>query len=343
MRRRNPVRRLFGSPRSWLAPLLAGVVTMGMALPASSASAASPPSDAPRAELRGLIENVTQANARRYRATDSSGRSMDAAKIVQESPGHYLAVYHTMLSDGRFHTALSTSTDLMTWTFAHDFGAGSSQPTIARAPDGGYVMAWEQDPSNHVAVRYYPSRSALLNGADTRRKDTVRTLSTCAEGTPNIYSIRFSPDVDHSVIDIGGHYFANCDVDRQMRGTLTNFTSWSATAQPNVDNAMLYWGVRGNIGDRDQVAFRGFPFGLFEGQFTKGDFGSWRTFVYDYQTGNADTTAITTDRGSKAFANPSITALQAPDGRQAILVSLFLPSEGAAPGEAGQLLYYRTF
>lgn len=57
-------------------------------------------------------------------------------------------------------------------------------------------------------------------------------------------------------------------------------------------------------GDRDQVFYKGFSFGLFEGQFVKGDFGSWRTFVYDYQTGNADQTTIHTDGGSTAFANP---------------------------------------
>jgi hypothetical protein len=94
--------------------------------------------------------------------------------------------------------------------------------------------------------------------------------------------------------------------------------------------------------DRDQAVFRGFSYGLIEGQFTKGDFGSWRTFVYDYQTGNADQTSIHTDGGSTAFANPTITALRAPNGQPAILTTLFIPSEGAAPGESGELIYYHT-
>ncbi|MGW1604014.1 hypothetical protein [Streptomyces eurythermus] len=128
-----------------------------------------------------------------------------------------------------------------------------------------------------------------------------------------------------------------------MRATLTNFSSWTATRQNSVDNAMLHWGVRGNIGDRDDVMFRGFPYGLFEGQYTHGDFGSWRTFLYDYSTGNADPLRIRTDKGSAAFANPSITVLDTPDGRRAVMVSLFIPSENSAPGEAGQLLYYRTY
>ena len=82
---------------------------------------------------------------------------------------------------------------------------------------------------------------------------------------------------------------------------------------------------------------------LFRSQYTKGDFGSWRTFVYDYQTGNADQTTIRTDGGSTAFANPTVTALNAPNGQPAILVSLFIPSEGAATGESGELIYYQTY
>jgi hypothetical protein len=302
-----------------------------------------PPSDGPRAELRGLVEDVTGATARRYQAKDSAGRTMDAAKIIQDGPGRYLAVYHTLRPDGRFHSALATSTDLMNWTFATDFGAGSSQPTIKQISDGGYLAAWEQDPSNHIAVHYYPNRTALLQGRATRSFQAPRTLSSCAEGTPNIYSVRLAPDIDHSVIDIGGHYYAGCAVDRQMRATLTDFRAWSAAKQDRVDNAMLHWGVRGNIGDRDDITFRGFPYGLFEGQYTNGDFGSWRPFLYDYSTGNADTLSIRTNGGSRAFANPAITALETPDGRKALMVSLFVPSQNSAPGEAGQLLYYRTY
>ena len=177
----------------------------------------------------------------------------------------------------------------------------------------------------------------------TRSFDAPRQLSSCAEGTPNIYGITLSPDIDHSTIDIGGHYWWNCDRDRQQRGQLTNFSSWSTAAQPNYDNALLYWGVGGNIGDRDQAVVRGYSFGLIEGQYTKGDFGSWRTFVYDYQTGNADQTTIRTDGGGTAFANPTVTALRAPNGQPAILVTLFIPSQGAASGESGELIYYQTY
>jgi hypothetical protein len=315
------------------------------------ATAAAPPSDPARAELRAMVENVSGATGKRYAAHDDAGHTMDTVKIIQDSTGGYLAVSHNMASDGHFRVNLATSTDLLNWHWVRELAGSNtgpaSQPTIAEASNGGFVMAWEQEQpgggNNHLAFRYFASRADLLAGNVSRSFDASRQLSSCAEGTPNIYSVTLSPDIDHSTIDIGGHYWWNCDRDRQQRGRLTNFNSWSASAQPNYDNALLYWGVGGNIGDRDQAVFRGYSYGLIEGQFTKGDFGSWRTFVYDYQTGNADQTTIHTDGGSTAFANPTITALRAPNGQPAILTTLFVPSEGAAPGESGELIYYHTY
>jgi hypothetical protein len=110
------------------------------------------------------VENVTAATARRYQATDSTGRTMDTAKIIQDAPSRYLAVYDSRGADGRFHAALAVSTDLMNWTFTTYFGAGSSQPTIKRVPDGGYLLAWEQDPSNHIAVHLLPQPQCPVAG-----------------------------------------------------------------------------------------------------------------------------------------------------------------------------------
>jgi hypothetical protein len=77
------------------------------------------------------------------------------------------------------------------------------------------VLAWEQEQpgggNNHLAFRYFASRTALLAGQVARSFDAPRQLSACPEGTPNIYGITLSPDIDHSTIDIGGHYWWNCD------------------------------------------------------------------------------------------------------------------------------------
>lgn len=315
-----------------LAVLVAGVV---------SVSSGAPPTGG--GGLSRAIENVTDADGKRYNAKDDTGRVMDTAKIIQDSTGEYLAVYHSLnQAEGRFHVSVATSTDLLTWTFRHDFGPGTHQPTIHALADGadGYVVAWEQDPDNHLAFRYFRNRADLLSGKMAKSFDAPQTLSDCAEGTPNIYSVELERGINRSVIDVGAHYFRECDVDRQQRGTLTNFRSWQAVPQPQVDAPLVAAGVAGNIGDRDDFTDRGRDYLLIEGQFTKGDFGTWRTFLYDVATGEADQLDIQTDGGSTAFANPTITFLRLPDGRRGFVATLFLPSEGAAPGEAGELIYF---
>jgi hypothetical protein len=203
------------------------------------------------------------------------------------------------------------------------------------------MMAWEQENlgggNNHIKVVYFSSWSNLSNGVVSNSYDCSRTLSSCAEGTPNFYSASKASCV------IGHHYYSGCTVDKQARGTLKNLNSWSTSKQTNVDNAMLYWGVNGNIGDRDGYAsFLGYNFGLFEGQYTSGDFTTWRVFLYDYQTGNADTTVIHTDAGSYAFANPTITQITI-NGKRANPVTLFIPSEASKGGEAGEAIYYTYY
>jgi len=80
-----------------------------------------------------------------------------------------------------------------------------------------------------------------------------------------------------------------------------------------VDNAMLYWGVGGNIGDRETVNYKGYNYGVFEGQYTK----AIRLVAHvplrlpDRQRGPDQ---HHTDRAGHAFANPSFTSIHAPNG-----------------------------
>lgn len=62
--------------------------------------------------------------------------------------------------------------------------------------------------------------------------------------------------------------------------------------------------------------------------------------MYDRTAGTAERLDIVTHGGSRAFANPTATMLRDPAGRQAVMVTLFVPMEAAAPGEAGSLLYH---
>jgi hypothetical protein len=299
-------------------------------------------SDISRVKLRNIISNVKGATRHVYDLKDNLGNSMGCLKIVANPsvPGQFIGVYHITFN-GVFKIDLATSTDLVNWTWVRELAGSNngqaSQATIAVASDGGFVMAWEQEPNNHIKVLYFSNWTNLRNGVASKVFDCPRTLSSCAEGTPNIYS------ASSTRVDIGHHYYANCDVDKQARGVLTNFNSWTTSRLGNVDNALLYWGTKGNIGDRDgAVNFGGYNFGLFEAQFAKNDWGSWRVYLYDYQTGNSDQTNIQTNGGSKSFANPTI-ALTKLNGKNIVLVTTFIPGQANAPGEAGELLYYTTY
>jgi hypothetical protein len=298
--------------------------------------------------LLPAIENVTSATAYRYHTRDDKGSTMDTLKVIPSPGGGYLGVYHT-LTAGVFVTKLARSTNLLTWTHVVDLEPNASQPTIAPLSDGGFLVGYEKDAgctgtgppgANCLGFRHYPNLASLLAGTGDRSRQLPRSLSNCAEGTPNIYGAELSPDIDHSTIDVGFHYFRNCDVDRQARGTLRNFSSWTASPDSGLNAVFEAFRPAGNIGDRDFMRLGGASFNFHEVQFTKGDFGSWRVYLYDWLLGLPTPLAIRTHRGSTAFANPTFTHLTSPAGRPAVLVTLFIPQQGAAPAETGELVYY---
>ena len=299
---------------------------------------AQPPSDPARHKLVGLLANVYQADGRQYHTHDNRGNTMDCVKIIKRTGSEdFIGVYHTFI-DNVPRVNLAISNDLMNWTWVTQLDYSGSQPTIVVPSDypEGYIVAWEQQPNNHLEFSFYPSWSALQAATPERNFSAPRFLSPCAEGTPNIYG---QPTLNN--IDVGFHFYDNCIADRQARGTLKNFNEWTdVQKQPNVDNAILYWGVKGNIGDRDALSnFSSFAFTIIEGQFTPHDFGTWRIFVFDPQTGNADQVPVLTDGKSQSFANPSMT-MTTLNGEPILIVTLFVPSEQSAPGEAGELIYY---
>jgi len=171
-------------------------------------------------------------------------------------------------------------------------------------------------------------------------------LSNCAEGTPNIYSAVLSPDILHSSIDVGFHYFRNCDVDRQARGTLTDFSSWTASPDASRNTrfeALANPPIGGHVGDRDQMVYKTKLYDLHEAQSVKGDTSSWRPYLYDYEQDQLILLNVGTHGGSVSFGNPTFTAIRSPSGRQAVVVTYFLFAQSAAAGEAGTLILYKEY
>jgi hypothetical protein len=308
---------------------------------------------ATEADFIGLVQDVPSATAYRYSARDDRGYSLDGLKIIDNPQGGYLGVYHLHVG-GVYYVKVGTSPDLINWRTRTVLASHGSQPTITRLSGDSFLVAYESDvgcigagakldaPNGRcLGFLHYPSVTALLTRKADRSVQVKRTLSRCAEGTPNIYAAHLSPDLDHSTIRVGLHYFRECRVDRQALGTLVNFAYWS-TDVPQPPNATVQaLGAVGNIGDRDAIGFvDGFTYRLIEGQLVSGDFSSWRTFLYSRAFG-AKQLSIRTHRGSTAFANPTATWVRAPGGGVAIVFTQFIPLSGAAPGEAGELIYYR--
>jgi hypothetical protein len=298
--------------------------------------------------LRSVIENVTQATAYRYFARDNEGASLDGLKVLRNPKGGYLGVYHS-LQQGVFTVKLARWANLLTWVRVANLDINASQPTLAATPAGGFVLADEKDSGctgtgpggNCLGFRHYRSVAALLAGAADRVFQAPRTLSKCAEGTPNIYSVRMRRSIGRSTIKVGFHYFRDCQVDRQAGGVLRDFSSWSARVDGRANALLEASRPGGNIGDRDYVRVPGGRFSIHEVQFRRSDFASWRVFLYDRLARRVQQLQIKTRGSSTAFANPTFTVLRSPSGRPALLVTLFLPLQGAARGEAGELVYYR--
>lgn len=321
-----------------------------------SSTAASPDIDEARAELLGYVGDIPGADGYRYNATDDQGHAMATAKIIQIGSDEFAAVYFWLSDDlGSYVVSLATSVNLLDWTWRVDLATYASQPYIAEATDGGWVVAWEQEPpsqdENYLRMALYPDWEALLAATPTKVFTAERRLSACAEGTPSIYS------ASSSEVVVGFHFFADCATDRQALGT-TDWTTWEASTQPHLDRAALFQGYRGSVGDRDVLEFRGHSFTFLESQFTQDDWRTFRVLLYDEGVGARHPVGLAggigsapseppsthvfmwTHAGSFAFTNLTATEVTL-HGRQALVVGVFIPGEGAQGDEAGQLIYYR--
>jgi hypothetical protein len=326
-----------GPPRSLSTVLLAILLVAacgGQPSPAPDPTAIS--IQAARAELGDLITDVTAADAYRYQLADDVGRGMDTAKVIRiPEASTFAAVYHTWSDvDESFHVQLATSDDLVHWTWRIELAALASQPTIERTPDGAYVVAWEQEPDPiHMVVESFATWDDLRAGSYAKRYDVAVTMPACGEGTPSIKSATADR------VEFGFHYHGGCVADREAEGSL-DWDTWEAKARPDIDDALKRAGVRGHIGDRDEITFRGHPMMLIEGQLRYEDFASWRTFLYDEETGRAEQLAFRTHDGSVAFGNPTIEAIEI-DGKSALVVGLYLYGDGMHVAEDGELIFYR--
>jgi Big-like domain-containing protein len=338
-------RGIFLIVRLLVVTLIVVVCTTSGALVKSAQAAVTSP------ELVTMLQGVSTADGHRYSVVDDQNLSMDTVKIIANPQGGYLGVYQHLINNV-FQVRLATSTDLLTWHYVTTLQTAASQATIASLSDGGFLVGYEKDSEGKycgglgscLAFKHYTNLNALLAGVYDRSIVLNRTLSLCTEGTPNIYAATLNPDIAHSIINVGFHYYSSCYVDREAVGTLTNFSSWKTQADTNLNTLFSNLGtINGNIGDRDAFFYQGHPYSLIEAQSTRNDYSTWRPYLFDRTLNSLTKLSLQTNGGSTSFGNPTYTEVTLPNGQLGFVSTEFIFSQGAAPGEGGALIYYKAY
>ena len=99
------------------------------------------------------------------------GNTMDCVKIIKRTNSEeFIGVYHTFINDVP-RVNLAISNDLMNWTWIKELAYLGSQPTIAVPSDypEGFIVAWEQQPNNHLQFAFYPTWSDLQAGTSAKK------------------------------------------------------------------------------------------------------------------------------------------------------------------------------
>ena len=187
------------------------------------------------------------------------------------------------------------------------------------------------------------------------------------EGTPSIYEIQQYTVDDMFVVsaDVGFHYNNDEGVDQVGYGTLQNFgpvviePSFTEQQDAIVYNDMFIdQGAIGNIGQRAPGFIHETHLCIQEanvGHQPPTIWEDWRVWLYFYgpeenavpkgeEGSNVEPLKVVTHSGSTAFGNPSFTTLPCPSDvdKTCIFVAYFVFSEGAAPGEAGVVTFYKS-
>lgn len=287
--------------------------------------------------VENALARPVDATHKRYNAKDDKGVGLDCLSVESLGNGKYVGVHHALI-DGVFQLRLVESIDLLNWKHVRVIDTHAHQGTLFMVGEK-WLMAWEKDGpnGNWIRVTAFDAGHLLVRGTVAKQIDLPRHHSQNAEGTPSIRTINYDNGWDKSKIGIRFHYWRGGDVDRQAEGVLTNFRDWTSTERKTV-NQPLESTYRGNIGDRTGFSAAKASYEVLEAQYRKNDWASWRILLS--QNGAAfKEIAMKSDKGSTSFANPAVASLILPNGKRGLFVSYFLPSQGNAKEESGQLVF----
>ena len=153
-----------------ISPRLVAAIVAGLTLLAACGRShdTHPTIDEARSELRGYIEDITQATASRYGVVDDRGHVMDAVKIIAiPESGGFVGLYHSFREDtGTFAVHLATGNALPPQTIGYFKKVNSTTfgvPTAPRNRSRETLFAIDRSPSlERPEARSEPNRTALF-------------------------------------------------------------------------------------------------------------------------------------------------------------------------------------
>jgi hypothetical protein len=323
------------------------------------------------ADVEYYLANPRSATDAKYHAVDNQGNPMQSPSIIQMTGESYAyaAVYHTPYSvtgGFRYKINLAVSDDLIHWTFVRTLIDNADMPKIVEVSGSDWVLiAHEQwlgasvasTAPCQVAFALFYDLGDLMNGT-IRASWIAPQYESDLNGTPSIYNAQLVSNGGEYVVNgqFGFHYW-NGTRDVNAFTTIDNLfdpqggtVSYPATAT-GYNNLLINAGVSGNIGQRDTLVTTSGRYNIQEGNIgtPATSWNNWRIWLYtfagsaQYPTGNGNLVMLSpqTSHGSYSFGNPSVSVVDNPDGNgHALVISYFIFSQGAAPGEAGSLIYY---
>ena len=275
-------------------------------------------------ELQKSIPNLRST----FKLKDDLGRSMNVIKIVKTSEmGNdkfsYLGLYHIRISEDNFNLQLAGSNDMFKWNFITEIDDNAHQGDIVKWNEG-YLLAYEEDKiqgSNNIALKYYTDYNNLISNQSVYDKHLNTSIHKFGvEGTPDIRNVSGDSPLNGNIL-LGFHYYDG-NIDKLAMGVLQNGETWTTWKDVLVESNLRDQNFEGNIGSRKGFQCKGETLILQEARLIKGDWSSWKIMLG--LNGFFTEVLISTPKGSRSFANPSITEIET----NKYAISLFLPTEG---------------
>ncbi len=291
-----------------------------------------------------------------FDTNDNLGEQLGVLDTTPDPQGGYLGVYQSPVfdrADTTFRVSLARSTDLIHWTRLRVLVAyGASMPTLRPVPgSAGFILAYERAISpadgDQIALRYFPTLSALLSGTFTAQLNLPRLISSYNNGTPTIIWIRWRGGLRRSLIRLGFHYEtgdrASRGPDREALGTVIGFRRWTASPDSAPDIALSRQGLSGNHGDFRQFSFANGSWRIYEGQGAFGNFNTWHVLLYSVDLRRLYPLQLTTGTPAQitSVGNPTVTEQPAPSGSGHVLLVTTFVFDATTSGYTGELVYYQ--